>query len=427
MEMSDWIRLFGLGALFGVRIFLAAAETALLTTSRITARRLVDEKTPRAENLLRLLENQNRFLPSVLLLILLVDVAAAANATFLALKFIPFGAAIATGAVTLILFVYGEMIPKTFVVNNPERAALKVARPITMVTTVFYPLAFLFIKVANVFIRLLGGKTRSRGPFLSEDEIKTLVSVSEEEGVIEAEERRLIHSIFEFGDTVVREVMVPRIDMKCVPVESSLEEVLALIIKEGHSRIPVYEETIDNIAGIVYARDLLLWMVKGKPELSLKELTRPRYVVPETKKVNELLKELQRRRQHMAIVVDEYGQTAGLVTIEDLLEEIVGEIFDEYDIEESIVESLGNNNYRLDARMNLDDLKDLIGLEPPEIEVDTVGGLLFNLAGRVPVEGEKINYENFVFTVETIKNNRLSKVLLTKKTVPSEEKPAESG
>lgn len=418
MDISDWIRLFGLGVLFGARIFLSAAETALLTSSRITARRLVEEETPGSERLLELMENQSRFLPSILLLVLLVDVAAAANATFLALKYLPYGAAIATAAVTLMLFIYGEMIPKTFVVNNPEKAALRVATPVSILTRVLYPLAYLFIKISNFFITVLGGKTRREGPFLSEDEIKTMVSVGEEEGVIEEEERKLIHSIFEFGDTVVREVMVPRIDMKCVEAKSRPEDVLAVIMKEGHSRIPVYEETIDNMIGIVYARDLLMWLTKDKPELALKELIRPRYIVPETKKVNELLRELQQRRQHMAIVVDEYGQTAGLVTIEDLLEEIVGEIFDEYDIEESMVDVIGDNSYRLDARMSLDDLKELIDVKLPEVEVDTVGGLLINLAGRVPVEGEQMDFENFVFTVEAIKNNRISKVLLTRRATP---------
>jgi putative hemolysin len=244
----------------------------------------------------------------------------------------------------------------------------------------------------------------------------TLVSVGEEEGIIEKQEKELINSIFEFGDTIVKEVMVPRMDMIAVDKKADMEAVFQLILKEGVSRVPVYDKTIDNVVGIVYARDLLVMSAKHKnSSKTIQTLVKPAYYVPETKRVIELLTELQKAKVHMAIVVDEYGGTAGLVTIEDLLEEIVGEIFDEYDSEEVLIEKIDKENFRVNAKTDLDEINKQLNLDLPDAEYESIGGFVVNLFGKIPMPGEKIDHDSAVFTVEKVIRRRLSKILITKK------------
>ncbi|MDP3013721.1 MAG: hemolysin family protein, partial [Candidatus Subteraquimicrobiales bacterium] len=333
--------------------------------------------------------------------------------------------AVSTGVVTFIILVFGEITPKSFAVQHSERIALLVARPISFLCKVLYPIAHIFVLIANGLIRLIGGKSLKEGPFLTEEEIKVLVSVGEEEGVIEEEEKEMIHSIFEFGDTIAREVMVPRMDVVTVESDISFKDVLDVVIKEGHSRIPVYEGTVDNIIGIVYARDLLTNLVKGKTDVSLRELIKEAYYVPESKRVSELLRELQRKRQHMAIVVDEYGGTAGLITMEDLLEEIVGEIFDEYELEETMIEHVDENTIRVNGRVSLDEVNELLSVNLPSTEIETVGGFVYNLFGKIPVAGEEIAFENLVFKVEKVERRRIYKILITKKEANAPEEKIE--
>lgn len=410
--LAKWIVL---AILLVLSAFSSGSETALTSVSRVKIKHLVEEKVPSAIRLEKLLEQPSKFLSTILLVNNLVNIAAASLATMLAARYFEhYVVAISTGIMTFIILVYGEIIPKSFAAQNAEKIALRVARPISILQTLFYPIVHAFILIANLFIRLLGGKTMKEGPFLTEEEIKTIVSVGEEEGVIEAEEKRMIHSIFEFGDTIVREVMVPRIDMICVESSYPVKRALQLIAEEGHSRLPVFEGNIDNVVGILYARDLLVRLSRGKADKPLKELVRPAYFIPETKKVNDLMRELQKVRQHMAIVVDEYGQTAGLVTMEDLLEEIVGEIYDEYDLEEPPIEAIGKDRIRVDARVALDKVEEELGLKLPESEADTIGGFVYSLIGKIPAEGEKVVHDNLTFTVEKVEGRRISKILITK-------------
>jgi CBS domain containing-hemolysin-like protein len=377
---------------------------------------LVKQGVANAEKLDKLLQHPGRFLATILFLNNLVNIGAASLATLLVGFYIKhWVAAISTGVMTFIILIYGEITPKTYAAQNAEKLALRLAGVTNFLSTIFSPIVRFLVFIANFFIRLLGGTTIKEVPFLTEEELKSMVSVAEEEAVIEEEERKLIHSIFEFGDTVVKEVMVPRMDMVTIDAKAPIEEVLSLIVKEGHSRIPVYEGTIDNIIGIVYAKDLLIQMSHGKIDVPLKELVRSVYFIPESKKVNELLRELQKRRQHMAIVVDEYGGTAGLVTIEDLLEEIVGEIFDEYDIEETMVERIDENTIRVDSRVNIDEINELLGVNLAHNDIETIGGFVYSLVGKIPSPGEVVEFENLVFTVEKVIGRRISKILITKK------------
>ncbi len=419
MAAIDIIELVALLVLLGLAAYLAAAETALLSASRVRVRKMVEDKVSGAQILENLLEQPGRFLPVILLLVLLVSFSAEAIMVALVERFlgqavgVGLSNIIATVVLTIIVFIYAEIAPKTYSAQNAERVGLFTARPIDVLTRLLHPLVRVFIWAANLVIRVFGGHALSQGPFVTEEEIKTIVSVGEEEGVIEEEEKEMIHSIFEFTDTLVREVMVPRPDMICVETVTPLNEVLDLIIKEGHSRIPVFEETIDNVVGIVYAKDILVRLAKESAASGIaKEMMREAHYIPETKKVSELLRELQKKRQHMAIVLDEYGGTAGLVTIEDLLEEIVGEIFDEYDLEEKLVEPLADGVLRVDSRVPIDEFNEIMGTELPTEDVDSVGGLLYNLAGKIPDEGEVHRLDGVEFTVERLLGRRISKILV---------------
>jgi gliding motility-associated protein GldE len=415
VDSSSFFYALGLFFLVLVSAFSSASETALTSISRIKVKHLAEEEVVAAKYLEELLEHPNRFLATILFINNLVNIGAASLATVLAANYFRhFAAGIATGITTIIILIYGEITPKSFAVQNAERIALLVAKPIRIACRVLFPVVRIFISISNFFIKILGGKTLKEGPFITEEEIKTIVSVGEEEGVIEEEEREMIHSIFEFGDTITREVMVPRTDMVCVEGNMSLQEVLGLIMLEGHSRIPVYEESVDNILGIVYAKDLLSYLNEGKFNVSLKDLMRQAYFIPETKKVSDLLRELRKKKIHIAIVVDEYGGTAGLVTIEDLLEEIVGEIFDEYDLEETMIETIDENTVLVDARVGIDEINELLAVSLPDCECDTIGGFVFNLFGKVPIEGEKIKFEQLNFTIQKIGGRRIQKILISK-------------
>ncbi|MEW6554967.1 MAG: hemolysin family protein [Actinomycetota bacterium] len=406
-------RIGALVALLIVAAFLAAAEISLVSVNRFRIRSLRDEGNRRAEKLDRLLEQPNRFLSTILMLTLLVQVGASSIATGLALSFdLPVAAAIATGAMTFLIFIFSEMAPKTYATNHTEKVALALAPSVNLLSKVFYPVVRVLILISNGVIRIFGGKTIKEGPFVTEGDIKALVSAAEEQDVIEEEEKKLIHSIFEFGDTLVREVMIPRTDMVMLDENSSLEESLEVILGSGFSRIPVYRGDFDHIVGVLYAKDLLPYLKRGESDVRPREFLREAYFIPETKRVSELLTELRTLTIHMAIVLDEYGGTSGLVTIEDLLEEIVGEIFDEYDSALELYESLGNGRYSFDARISIDDLNELLCTELPAHEWDTLGGLMYNLMGKIPKQGEAVEFEGMRLTAQKVVGRRIYKVLL---------------
>lgn len=405
--------------------FLGMAETAIVRVGRVKALHLEQEKRRGAATLVKVVEDPAPYLNIVLLLTLLTHITATVIATALALKtFDGGGEAIAAVAMTVLIFVFAELAPKTYSVQFTERAALWVGRPVYLLGRLLQPVGKLLLLVSNAAMVLLPGKPLPKGPFVSEEEIRHLVDVAEEEEEIEEEERELIHSVFEFGDTVVREVMVPRPDMMAIPSSSTIDEALEKIIEAGYSRIPIYEGDTDNIIGLLYAKDLLKRVHEGKKTVKLSSLGRAPTFVPEQKKVSELLREMQDQRVHMAIVVDEYGGTAGLVTIEDLIEEIVGEIVDEYDKEEPLVEPIDENTIRVDAKMPIDEVNEMMSVDLPHEEWDTVGGLVFALTGRVPVVGEMVRYDSVEFTTERVTGRRIQKVVIAK--VDAEPEPEAS-
>lgn len=400
----------------------AVAETVISRMNRVKALHLQQDKKAGAQALVKVLEDPAPFLNTVLLLKIVAHVAATVLATGLAAeRYEGPGDVLAGITMVLLIFVLAEVVPKTFAVQRTEKAALLMARPVLLVGRALSPLSKLLILVSNAALLILPGKGMPKGPFVTEEEIRHMVDVAEEEEEIEEEERELIHSIFEFGDTVVREVMVPRPDMITVPSSSTLGESLQTIIDAGYSRIPIYEGDTDNIVGVLYAKDLMKRLhAEENRSARVASLGRAPTFIPEQKKVSELLREMQAQHVHMAIVVDEYGGTAGLVTIEDLIEEIVGEIVDEYDQEEPLVEPMGDGSMRVDAKMPIDEVNELFGAELPDEEWDTIGGLVFGLTGRVPIVGESVKFDGLILKTDRVAGRRVQKVVITK-APPSED------
>ncbi|MCU1374184.1 MAG: hypothetical protein JWO68_1470 [Actinomycetia bacterium] len=396
--------------------FLAAAETALTNLPRVRAIALVEEDRKGAAALLRLLEHRERILNPVLLLVLVCHLVAATIVGVVARSYLgPLGIGVAVLVEVLIIFVFAEAAPKTYALQHPERTAIFVA-PIVNVLAGFPPVRFLtrmLIGLANV---ILPGKGRRFGPTVSEEDLLALADVAVEAGEIESEERALIRSIIDFGDTVAREVMVPRPDMVAITDDSTVAQGMECAITNGFSRIPVYAagEGIDDVVGIVYAKDLMRAMRDRLGSTPVRPLLRPPVFVPETKRASELLREMQARQRHMAIVIDEYGGTAGLVTLEDLIEELVGDIVDEFDVEDPQLEPLPNGDWRVNARMPLDEVNELLRLDLPEGDWDTIGGLVFNALGHVPTEGEAVEIDGHRLRAERVDGRRIGRVRITR-------------
>ena len=419
--MFDALVLFLVGVLALVASFGALAESAFARVSRAKAHHLVQERKSRnARALLRIVENPAPFGNALLLVRLLSYVVGTAlTVSWAASRWEEAVQVLAAGVLTLALFVISEAVPRSFAVQRSERAALLAAIPVLIVGTGLKPLGKLLIAITNVIMVILPGHPLPKGPFATEEEIRLQSHSTDEDEEEDMGDKELLHSVFEFGDTVVREVMVPRTDMVAIPNNSTVAQALEEIVRAGYSRIPIYEGDTDNIVGVLYAKDLLRTMEASNGR-KVSDLSRTPLFVPEQKKVAELLRSMQEERVHMAIVVDEYGGTAGLVTIEDLIEEIVGEIVDEYDQEEPLVEPIDDRTIRVDAKMPIDEVNELLQVELPHEEWDTVGGLVFGLTGRVPIVGETVSYDSLQFRTERVTGRRIQKVVITKTPVKSE-------
>ncbi len=396
--------------------FFSAAETALFASNRVTLRRLRDGGDRRALLAHRLLEDPGRLLTTLLVGNTMGIAGASVLATSIALSLVARGGEWAAFlGVTLILLIASEIAPKTLAVRRADRMVLWVAGPINALATVTAPLVKVLSVVATALIRPFGAPITSRPPLVTEEQLRFLVQVGEEEGVIEEREREMIHSIFEFGDTLVREVMRPRIDIVGVPAKATINEALGLVMEFGHGRLPIYEGNLDHIAGVVYVRDLIPALRQGRLDQPVLDVRRPAFFVPETKKVDELFREMQRKKVSVAIVLDEYGGTAGLVTMEDLLEEIVGEIQDEYDLEEKPIQLLDDRTAVVNARTHIHEVNDLLDLHLPEDEsVDTIAGLVYTHLGRIPAQGETISVAGAELRVERTLGHRITKVRITR-------------
>ena len=373
--------------------FFAASEAALVSISRLRARAIAERHVRGSGDLARVVDDKTRFLTAILVGNTIVLLAADSLATYIALSLgIPSGAVLSTIVMTVVFLLFGEIIPKTVATGDSERWALKLALPMRYISKVLTPIARTFEFLTDWILRIFGIKHAHR-PYVTEEDIRTLVNVGAEQRVIEEQERELIHSVMEFGDTIVREVMKPRPEMVAVSMDDSPRRVLDVVIAEGYSKLPVYRESKDDIVGVIHDRELLIALANGSlAHASVRDLMRTAVHVPETKKIADLLREMQRDKFSLAIVVDEYGGTAGLVTMEDLLEEIVGEIRDEHDVDEQEpIAVVSDHEAVVEAGTNIEDVNARLGTALPTEDFETIGGYTVGLFGRLPNEGEEID------------------------------------
>jgi magnesium and cobalt exporter, CNNM family len=410
MTGFDWLLVAAIVVLFLASIWLALVETAFTRMSRVRALALEEEGRRGAGRLARMLEHPERTLNVVYLLALFCQLTTGSLVGFVLSRAVgPWGFAIGIVVQFIVFFVIGEVAPKTYALQHTDGAALRNSGLLTFVSN-FPPLRWASRSLIGLANLIIPGRQPKEGPYVSEEEIRTMADVAAEEEAIERDERRLIHSIFEFGDMVVREVMTPRTDMVAIDADATIEDGITRAIEGGFSRLPAYEESTDNIIGIVFLKDLVSLARASKRNEPIRTALREAVFVPEQKRVAELLREMQTKQFHLAIVIDEYGGTSGIVTLEDLLEEIVGDITDEYDIEEPSVEHLPGGALRVPGGTSIDDISDELGVNLPDTEWDTVGGLVFNLLGHVPEEGETVRFQGLEFRTERVKGRRIVSV-----------------
>jgi CBS domain containing-hemolysin-like protein len=402
--------------LLALSFFFSGSETALFSLPRVAVDRL-KQTSAAGRRLADLLERPNQLLVTILLGNLAANIlvseivgvwAFSLSGSFPYSDFIVSIAAILL--TTIILLIFAEIAPKTLAINNSERFALGITIPLQAFARFVYPVIQVVLLLTESILRMLGVQKGETDSVVTEEELKTLIAMSEEEGVLESQERLMIHRIIEFGDTLVRDVFIPRTDMVSVKHDISIAQLIDMMIESGHSRFPVRGETVDDIRGIIYAKDLFNFFRRGHTNIPISHFIRPAYYVPDTKKVRDLLREFQGGRLHMAIVVGEYGGTKGLVTLEDLIEEVVGEIFDEYDVKQTEIERLDDDTLRVDARLRLDDLSEVLGVNVRAPECDTVGGLILEFLEHVPETNEYIEHEGFRFVVEAMEDRSITTV-----------------
>jgi len=401
------------GVLVVLGTILAIAEASLTRMTRVRALALIEEKRRNAVTLERIEADPPRFLNAIYLSVMFCQNGSAILVAILAERAVGgWGVTIISIVFTLLYFVVVEAMAKTFGVLHSDRAALSVAPLVWFLGRALAAPTRALIGLANV---LLPGRGLKQGPFVSEADLRAMAEAGHEEGSIEREEKELIHSIFEFGDTIVREVMVPRPDVVAIEDDKALRDVQALVLEHGYSRIPVYREDLDDVVGLVFAKDVLKALHQGHSDMPISDIAREAHFVPESKKVADLLREMQHEKFHIALVTDEYGSVSGLVTLEDLLEELVGEITDEYDREEQEVVEVAEGIFRVDGKVAIDEVNELLDVELPDEEWDTVGGLMLGLLGSIPVQGQEVVFADLVFTAEQVQGRRIAKILITRR------------
>lgn len=413
--------LIGLALCLLLLAFTSAADAAFTAISRhrLSALRSAGPKRAR-QAISRLIDDPYRFKSTIIFLNTSTTIIATGLTLRLSAGLLFWQQILALVLLLLAMLVISEVVPKALAVRNPDATAAYLARPLDVLSALLWPLISLINLFTRPLFRLISGRTTHHAPLVTEEELRLLVNVGEEEGLIEHEERAMIEGVFAFDDTLVREIMVPRVDIVALERGAPIEEALDLVVERGHSRIPVYDETLDTIVGILYAKDLIPALRSGEAT-TIDTLLRPAHFVPETMRVNALLEDLQQRKVHMAIIVDEYGGTAGLATLEDLVEQIVGEIQDEYDTEEPQIQAVGQDVYQVDARVPIDDINDLLGLSLESASADRIGGLLYERLGRIPRTGDEVDLGEAVVTVLSVKGVRAQRLRIARRQLQESE------
>ena len=391
--------------------FFSASETALMSLSKIRIRYMQDEGVKGAKLVSSLIENPNKLLSSILVGNNVVNIAATSISTSLFIGLMgEKGVALATAVMTVLVLIFGEITPKTIAANNSEKVSLLVSKPIKAIIFILRPIVWIFNIITNIIFKLFGITNKGAKSFITEEELKTMVNVSHEEGVLEMEEREIINNVFEFGDMQAKNAMVQRIDMVAIDMEDSYDEIIQVFKTEKLSRMPVYEETIDDIVGILNIKDIIFLSDEEIESFDIKNYMREPFFTYEFKKITQLLEEMKLEKSQMAIVVDEYGGTSGLLTIEDLVEVIVGDIEDEYDEEEDEIQVIKEDEYIVDGSTKIGDVNELIGVNVESEEFDSIGGFIIGHLSRLPEENEVIEVDNIRFCIESIEKNRIKKI-----------------
>ena len=410
MEPSQVWQIIVLIILLVLSGFFSMSETALMALSKIRIRHMVEEGVKGAKLVEKLTEDPNKLLGAILIGNNIVNILASSLATTLFVSLVgPSGVGVATAVMTVLVLIFGEITPKSIAKQKSEEVSLKVSKPINIRVKILKPFIGIFSFISSLFIRLLGGDPKATEPFITEEELRTMVGVSEEEGVLEDVEKEMIFNVFDFADSQAKDVMVQRVDIVAVDTEATYEEVLEVIKTEQFSRIPVYNQTIDDIVGVLYVKDLII-AGQNKEGFKVSDYMREPYYTFEFKKIKELFNEMKKTRNHLSVVLDEYGGTVGIVTIEDLIEEVFGDIEDEYDDYDKEIEVVKEDEYIVDGSAKLDDISELIGVNMESKEFDSVGGLIIGELGRFPDNKEEVTLNKIRFVVEEVDKNRIKKV-----------------
>ena len=432
MEELNNLNILILGAI-GLLLFLilsaffSGAETALFSLSKLHLKKLQKkEHTVQVNSIIKLLDDPQKTLITILIGNMFVNIAASSLATYLSIKlFGNIGVGIASGFMIFFILVFGEVIPKSLAVTHAEKISKRVSRAIEVFSILLFPMIKLLKLLINSVYALFGMNRKRKKKEITEEDLITLINVGKDEGIIEEQEKKMLKNIFEFGDTTVKEIMIPRVDIDFVPHDISLDSIVKIIKKSGHSRMPVYEGTIDNIIGILYVKDILKIykeLFQNKASFNVKTIMRKAYFVPENKKIDELLDIFQKDRIQIAIVIDEYSGTDGLVTMEDVLEEIVGDIVDEYDKEEELYKKIDDHTVLASGMISIDEINDMFHIGILEEDFETLGGFIYKLVEKVPGEGEEIIYKNIKMKIERVIKNRIKRVKITRIVAKTREK-----
>lgn len=399
---------------------MSSSEVAFISLNRVRLRHLIEKGNHNAEIAQRIRNEHDRFFSAVILSGNMFTVIATSIGTAISISYFgeDIGIVIAAFVMTLLTVVFGELAPKTFAVSHAEKISLALARPIEIYIKMISPLVFLFNTLSNVIIRLFGGEVKPAPQLLTEDEMKAMIRIGEEDGTIEKEEKEMLHNIFEFGDKKVTEAMVPRTEIVVISEEAVVADVLLLVSEKGYSRYPVIKKTVDNITGVLYIKDIIRKMAVEEvpPGTEIKNFVRTAYYIPESKMVTALLDDMQKSKFQIAIVVDEHGGTAGLITLEDIMEEIVGSLQDEFEaIEaEKEVEVVDESTFVVLGTTGIDEINELVGVELDDEEFHTIGGFIFGLFGHLPKAGEQLRYNELRFLILEMEGKKIEKIKISK-------------
>lgn len=403
------LRLVLLAFLLMLSGFFSASETAVTSLNRLKVKQMQQKGVKGVDVIVRLVDRSNRMLSTTLLGNNLANTAATAIATELVVQ--AFGGAGVTAVITVVMttliLIFGEITPKTFASHNSEAVAIKLGGALLILSTVLYPVLKALNIVTTAIIRVFGGEIQTAVPFVTEEELRTLLKVGHEEGLIHRQESQMIDSIFEFDDMYVYEVMIPRIDVTAIDIAGEMEDVVKVVAETGFSRVPVYEGNVDNIVGVIYAKDLLKTTTSNGADSDIGRLMKDPYFVPESKKLSDLLREMRREKVHIAIVLDQYGGTSGLVTIEDIVEEIIGEIKDEFDEVQTPIVKNEDGTLTMSGRMSVEELRDECGIDLPYEDYRTIGGLVFDILGRLPRQGDRAVLSSLEVEVTKVHKRRI--------------------